>query len=927
MPEQPKPEFNLPNGLSMGDAIWITAPDGTEHLGGLLDPERGKPTVLKTDEGEYLVPLRLEGPHVRQIQRQAVEDGVLDTAQIPLRIGGLAKTPTRYSYSADVGGHPKHKTETTVIETDDPDVIRIFDDYYPQAELLPFTLDRLVKAGLGERNVTIVTSDPHFVEDGKRASQEWNVQKLADFIPGQLAEEIAGSERPAFPDDGKSVTIEMETNDNRTVRLTTRNPQVKFALRYGERRGLGNQEVFRELAESGLGDVELEYSLDPKKDAISKVIAEMYGRDMPRKPTTGAISVEGVLRTFVDETAKLPPKAPEPPEVINATPTYTDEQRRKLNMAVSDAQASSERSQILQEAAEELTAMRKQHGPMNMKDFAAATTAIARRKGYRGKAFTEAEAQFSADAFQMLARFPDGRQEFKQLMSSFRPNTIEDAAEGRCDFCNSHEPVWEYPCEDFKMDTPNGEDYRSAGAWGACERCAMCIENNDRIGLVNRYLGNKPGKFHDLVRPWGIRLHNQFFRHRTGARVRADYRDNQGARLEQMTRELEEAEQNAGLRDHRGRIDVMSADHPDAPAEIAKRVRETGEVAMMIENEDGSMRLVAEGEEAVHEAIERRQIAAGYMKHPLLERYFQHIHSSQASHGLWRNTEAWHALAEKYGMTLAAAQSLGIPGTEHKYGSMYFDPAMIANWRKGGIADDEPNFLESMGLYITHGLHDSVPYLWTSKCDELAGEPDLPPHNITRGLAPHPSMFWSFEAAMGSEDARIDWMLVMETRRGYEVWCPLANDAKRDGTVMLTGALIPYGARWPEVARGEEHSLPEFLLKRLSFLNSKYTETPHIRAHRAVRRDVERNLKPYHHPLPDDLGAFVIHLRAPEPRPARSEIAGPGREINRKHCWWRRAHTRILFRNKPDERATWVRATLMGDTNLPLIRTTIVVDH
>src|SRR5215471_1567171 len=837
MPEQP--EWNLPNGLSMGDAIWITDFDGEEHLGGSLDPERGKPTVLKTDDGEYLVPIHLEGPHVRQLQRSAVEDGVIDTAQIPLRIGGLAKKPMRYSYSADVSGHPKHKSETTIVETDDPDVIRIFDDYYPQAELLPFTLDRLVKAGLADRNVTVESNDPHFFTEGggQRGRQEWNVKTLADFIPGQLAEELAKGNPPQVPDDGRPLTVEFETTDNRKGTLTTRDPQVKFALRYGERRGLEMKEVIEEMIRSGLGDRDFSYSLEPRKDAVAQVIAEMYG-GKTNKPKTGHLSVEGVLRTFMEETKKAKPpevvpgslRIPEPqtPEVIeNVKPTYvedhaehehvdlTGEQRRKLDMQVEAVQASAERSQILQEAAQELADMRAKNGPMNMKDFAAATTAIARRKGYRGKAFSEAEAQFAADAFRMLADYPEGRGEFTQLMSAFRPNTIEDAAEGRCDFCNSHEPVWEYPCEDFRMDTPNGEDYRSGGAWAACEKCAMAIENNDRLSLVNRYLGSKPKKFHDLVRPWGVRLHNQFFRHRTGARVRTDYRDNQGARLEQMTRSLEQAEQRAGLRDHRGRIDVMSADHPDAPAEIAKRVRETGEVAMMIENEDGSMRVVAEGEEAVHEAIERRQIAAGYMRHPLLERYFQHIHSSQAHQGLWRNTEAWHALAEKYGMALAAAQTLGIPGTEGKYGSMYFDPAMVANWRKGGIADDEPNFLEGMGLYLTHGLHDSVPYLWTSKCDELAGEPDLPPHNITRGLAPHPAMFWSFEAAMGEENARIDWMLVMETRRGYEVWCPIADDNKRDGTVQITGSLIPYGSRWPDIARGEEHSLPEFLLKRL----------------------------------------------------------------------------------------------------------------
>jgi len=766
--------------------------------------------------------------------------------------------------------------------------------------------------------VTVVTSDPHFVKDGYRESATWNVSKLADFIPEEMKREREAGVQSKIPDDGEPLTLEIEDDKDRRMLLTTRDPEAKLAIQFGKRRGWDMQKTFNEMVASGLGDREFTYAYPPAdNDPISKVIAEMYGR--PRQETTrqgGKISVDGILRTFVRDTAQTAPAD----HAEHDHSDLSDEQARKLTTAVDAANESSERSRVLEQAAEELAAMRQKNGPMNMKDFAAATTAIARRKGYKGKAFTEQEAQFSADAFALLKRYPDGRAEFTDLMSSFRPNSIEDAAEGRCDFCNSDEPAWEYPCDDFVLDTPNGEDYRSAGAWAACERCAMSIESNDRMSLVNRYLRSKPRKFHDLVRPWGIRLHNQFFRHRSGARVRVDYRENEGARLQKLATDVERAERRAGVRNHDGRIEVMSADHPDAPPDLAARVRATGEVAMMVEDEQGNLRLVAEGDEAVHQSLERRQIAAGYQRHPLLERYMQHIHSEQARNGLWRNTEAWHALAEKYGMTLAAATSLGIPGTEGKYGSMRFDPFIARHW-------DDPTMAEAMGLYLTHGLHDSVPYLWTSKVDELADEPDLPAHHVTRGLAPHPAMFWSFEAAMGAPEARIDWMLVLETARGYEVWCPLADDNKRDGTVMLTGAIVPYGARWPDIAKGEEHSLIEFLLKRLSFLNSKYTETPHIRAHRAVRREVERNIKPFHHPIPDDLGAFVIHLRAPEPKPARSEAPGPGRDFERKHCWWRRAHNRILYRDTPRERPTWVRATLMGDTNLPLIRTTIVVDH
>jgi hypothetical protein len=502
-----------------------------------------------------------------------------------------------------------------------------------------------------------------------------------------------------------------------------------------------------------------------------------------------------------------------------------------------------------------------------------------------------------------VRRLEEAKQHYLLSGEGIRSAVGERSPRGMCDFCNSTDVVWEYPCEDFSMQTPSGEPAGFGGAWAACAECAALIERDDRVALADRYVRSKPKAFQDILRPWTIRLHNQFVRHRTGSRRRpTDYTE------------------------QRGDVTVASADnaalmHQLGVDDVAERVMQTGEAALVIENADGSTRVIAHGEAGIERHLERRTIAHGYVGHPLLKRFFQHMNSMKAATGMWRSTEAWQALAEKYAMTLAAANTLGLSNNSEP-GTMYFDPML----EQAGFEGD-PEVAAAMGLYVTRALHDAVPYLWMSKVDELAAEPTLPPHSITRGLVHHKEMFWSFESAFGLPEARIDWMLILERDAGYEVWCPQANDVQQDGTVMLTGAVLGYGKRWPDDFRGPTRDLAEFLLKRLAFLNSKYVDVPHVRAHRNVRREVEREITREHHKMPENLGAYVVHLREREPVITVGQDPGDGKDFERKHCWYRRAHTRILHRDKPNERATWVRETLMGDPRLPLIRKVIVVDR
>jgi hypothetical protein len=471
---------------------------------------------------------------------------------------------------------------------------------------------------------------------------------------------------------------------------------------------------------------------------------------------------------------------------------------------------------------------------------------------------------------------------------------------GMCDFCDgAGAAAWVYPAEDFAMSTPDGLPWHSGGAWLACAQCATLIENDDRVGLSNRYLATKPKAFHDVLRPWVIRLHNQFVRRRTGDRFRYE-RPSVGG----------------------GEIQVMSADDAEALGyhDLAARVRESGDVMMSVEDEHGNLEVIAEGQERVDMRLERRSLANGYINHPLINRLRQHIAQSEQATGMWHSTEPWQVLAEKYSMTMSAAASLGLTLGPDSPGTMYFDPLLV----KAGLQDN-PAYADELGLSIARSLHDAVPYLWLRKVDELAAEGELPEHTITRDLLPDPVMFWSFEDAFGLPEARVDWMLIRTSPHGYEVWCPQADDVRRPGSIMITGMLVGYGKRWPTDFRGPSADLADFLLKRISFVTSKYVDVPRVVAARHVRRDVERQIKPGMVKPPEDLAAYVVHLRERvQPLVVGGEPGdGPSREY--AHHWYRRAHRRVLHRNTEMERVTWVKRHLVGDPNKPLLKNKVKV--
>lgn len=101
--------------------------------------------------------------------------------------------------------------------------------------------------------------------------------------------------------------------------------------------------------------------------------------------------------------------------------------------------------------------------------------------------------------------------------TTIKPQSHEEIV---CDFCSTpHGPFWAYEAEDFVLDA--GETatlYGSAGAWGACDKCRVDIDRDNRRALLVRAIGAMskamPTTPLDIIETALRQAHESFFNHR-----------------------------------------------------------------------------------------------------------------------------------------------------------------------------------------------------------------------------------------------------------------------------------------------------------------------------------------------------------------------------------------------------------------------------
>lgn len=120
--------------------------------------------------------------------------------------------------------------------------------------------------------------------------------------------------------------------------------------------------------------------------------------------------------------------------------------------------------------------------------------------------------------------FPEGTEPHDPAPVLLDPNVMPEA--GFCDFCNSDNPAWCYPCDAFKItvaarQTNEGSDtlgWGSADNWAACQECKDDIEAGKWDSIHKRYLSHKdaPKMYRSTTRHQLRALHREFRLHRLG---------------------------------------------------------------------------------------------------------------------------------------------------------------------------------------------------------------------------------------------------------------------------------------------------------------------------------------------------------------------------------------------------------------------------
>lgn len=257
-----------------------------------------------------------------------------------------------------------------------------------------------------------------------------------------------------------------------------------------------------------------------------------------------------------------------------------------------------------------------------------------------------------------------------------------------------------------------------------------------------------------------------------------------------------------------------------------------------------------------------------------------------------------------------------------------------------GTACDAPERLQinvsgedKLGAALRFGRAalQATPYLWTEKVRGAIkdatpirdGRPSLPRHTVSSLILPEPSMWWTFEAAIGLEDfaadgreTNLDLMLVRDSADGLEVFLCGERINAEGGPPhgFVHGGVFPYGCVFPDdYANDPNFPSLEAVLGFLAFLNSPFIPKRKERLTRSERREISRRL-----PDEDPAGEVTfVSLRRAETRSLRSDIE---KDVIWRHQWIVAGHYRAQW--YPGEGAhhvIWIAPHLKGPSDAPLL--------
>jgi hypothetical protein len=286
---------------------------------------------------------------------------------------------------------------------------------------------------------------------------------------------------------------------------------------------------------------------------------------------------------------------------------------------------------------------------------------------------------------------------------------------------------------------------------------------------------------------------------------------------------------------------------------------------------------------------------------PLLRKY---VHEQQRAFNwgrAFRNTHAWHALAERNQVQL----TLLVNGYA-RVGCMF--QAMSA---------EETNLLLCMRLQM------AAAYLWRLDVVRMANQMPIPRHVIARDQMQHPMMFFSFEGGLelineGMEGQQSNWMYLGDEGDVISVLSDIMPLSSRTtptqpGEPFLSLSQIPYGKTYPDDFAEEHLKSVGQTLAWLAFINSPYVDSAPHRFERQMRRELRG--------APAEITeqeVSVITLRREIPRKQKPSD-GPGEDIDYKNRWWVSGHIRAQwYPSLEAHKLIWVAPYLKGPDGMPI---------
>lgn len=293
------------------------------------------------------------------------------------------------------------------------------------------------------------------------------------------------------------------------------------------------------------------------------------------------------------------------------------------------------------------------------------------------------------------------------------------------------------------------------------------------------------------------------------------------------------------------------------------------------------------------------------MENPLFREFYRARKAAFEREGEWRNTEPWHALAERSSAVLNCFAS-AMPRAADRL--LWADPEN----RKRAVQ-------------VGQRIGRAIPYLWTEEMFDIARATPLPQHTISSELLPVQTMFWSWEVAYKTGGWLNDWVAVLGDGTGIDVVSVVTNALDSadvpNGRVVLSVDRVPYGKTWPiDFPNHAERNAAEAVIKFCAFLKSSIVESsPRHRMPRALRREVQRK-----RPEQQDEGIAVVRLR----RKSSPHYGDDHGEVEWKHQWWVGGHFRAQwYPSLKAHKVIWIAPHLKGPRDKPLLERVYSVER